>query len=317
MHEPSHRNCLPQLGGGFFLTDAGIETDLIFNRGFDLPCFASHTLFDTPDGRAGLEDYFRGYIELAREFRTGLILDTATWRAQPHWADDLGQSLARLQEVNEQAVAMAVALRDDADLDAPIVINAPIAPRGDAYRPDTLVGVDEARQYFAQQLGWLANTAIDMVTALTFNQIEEAAGFVLAASDVGLPAVVSFTVETDGRLPSGPTLQEAIEKVDSITSGSPAYFMVNCAHPEHFPPLNSEETWVRRVHGFRANASRLSHAELDESTDLHIGDPEELANLHMELLRRLPWINVVGGCCGCDVRHIAAIARARRREFLA
>lgn len=147
-----------------------------------------------------------------------------------------------------------------------------------------------------------------MVSALTFNQASEAAGFVRAAHTNGLPVVVSFTVETDGRLPDGQPLREAIEQVDAETGGEAAYFMVNCAHPDHFADALDGD-WARRIHGIRANASRLSHAELDEAPELDPGDPHELGRLYGDLLRRLPWLNVFGACCGSDLRHVRSIAR--------
>ncbi len=307
------RSGLPQLGGDFFLTDAGLESDLIFNHGIDIPAFAAHTLLAQEGGRAALTDYFSGFLALARDQDAGFVLDTVTWRANTHWVDELGTDEAGLRQANLDAVAFAEALRAAAGAGRPIVINAPIGPRGDAYRPERVIAADEAEAYFAQQLGWLAGTAADMVTALTFNQASEATGLVRAAQAVGLPAAVSFTVETDGRLPNGQALGDAIAEVDAATGGDAAYFMVNCAHPDHFAGvLDPATAWARRIRGVRANASRCSHAELDEAPELDAGDPDELAADYAGLTRRLPWLNIFGGCCGSDLRHVRAIARALR-----
>jgi len=190
-----------------------------------------------------------------------------------------------------------------------VVLNGVIGPRGDAYRPERRIDTADAEVYYAEQLGWLAATEADMVTGLTFNQASEAAGLVLAARTAGLPAAISFTVETDGRLPDGQPLREAIEQVDAETGAGAAYFMVNCAHPDHFAD-SMGGGWSRRIHGIRANASRKSHAELDEATNLDAGDPEELGRLYLELADRMPWLNIFGACCGADLRHVTSIARA-------
>ena len=305
---PDYRDNLPQLGGDLFLTDAGIETDLIFNRGIEIREFAAHTLLPDPTGRRALQDYFNGFIDLANSVGTGLILDTVTWKAHRHWADDLGESAAELHNANRIAVTLIANLRATARNVKPIVLNAPIGPRGDAYAPEQLIDADSAEIYYAEQLGWLAQTEIDMVTGLTFTQSSEAVGLVRAARTAELPCVVSFTVETDGRLPTGQPLREAIEHVDHETGRAPAYFMVNCAHPDHFTDALREGDWRKRIRGVRANASRCSHAELDEAEVLDSGDPAELGMQYAELRAAMPWLNVFGGCCGCDVRHVAAIA---------
>ena len=228
-----------------------------------------------------------------------------------HWAEDLGADENALRAANEDSIAFIAGLRDEFRSNAaPIVLNAVVGPRGDAYAPDAAVAAQEAEDYHAMQLGWLASTEVDMVTALTFTQADEATGFVRAARRVGLPAVVSFTVEIDGNLPTGQALEDAIHEVDEATDGAAAYFMVNCAHPDHFFHVFSDGDWVRRIRGLRCNASRKSHAELDESDVLDDGDPAELAKQYTSLLERMPWINVLGGCCGSDLRHVTEIARA-------
>ena len=161
--------------------------------------------------------------------------------------------------------------------------------------------------YHAEQIATFAETDLEMVTVLTLNYVEEAIGVVRAAEANGLPSAVSFTVETDGRLPSGQPLGEAIDQVDSETGGAPAYFMVNCAHPTHFEGELGGGAWCERIRGIRANASKMSHAELDESEDLDSGDPHELADGYERLRAKLPNLTVLGGCCGTDHRHVAAV----------
>lgn len=307
----SYRQHLPQLDGGLFLNDAGLETDLIFNHGIDIPEFAAHTLLTNEHGRTALQYYMEGFLSLAAETGMGFVLDTQTWRAQRHFAEDLGQDDASMRESNRAAVEFSSRLRDRYAANiGPIVLNGLIGPRGDAYAPDEEIAANEAQAYHGEQLRWLAETDVDMVTALTFTQADEAIGVVRGAKELGLPVVVSFTVELDGSLPTGQRLSDAIRAVDDATDGAAAYFMVNCAHPDHFAGLLGDEPWGRRIRGVRCNASRLSHAELDEAEVLDDGDPAELALDYAHLRTTMPWLNVFGGCCGSDLRHVTAIADA-------
>ncbi len=294
------------LGERTFVTDGGMETWLVFERRIELPCFASFPLLETDEGRAALHEYFAKYIDLARERGVGLLVDTPTWRANRDWGAELGYSDEQLVDVNRRAVAFMQGLRDG---DESIVISGCLGPRGDAYRPDALMSADEAERYHSTQIQTLAETGISVISALTLTYADEAIGIVRAARSAGIPVVISFTVETDGRLPSGQSLGDAIEEVDAATDGAAEYFMINCAHPTHFAHALSG-SWVDRVRGIRANASTRSHAELDESEELDAGDPAELAERYRELRELLPHANVVGGCCGTDHRHVAAIADA-------
>jgi S-methylmethionine-dependent homocysteine/selenocysteine methylase len=308
---PRYRNSLPQLFGDIFLADAGVETDLIFNHGIEIREFAAHTLLPIPEGRAALSRYFEGFLALANQQNTGFILDTVTWKAHRHWAEKLGATDDELKAANEDCVRFIADLRARFSGNAkPIVLNAVIGPRGDAYKPEAVISMDSAELYYAQQLGWLAATEIDMVTALTFNQGGEAAGLAKAARKVGLPAAISFTVETNGALPNGQSLPDAIIEVDAATDQYPAYYMVNCAHPDHFDGALLDAPWARRIRGIRANASRQSHAELDAAPALDAGNPHKLAQQYRALSNRMPWLNVFGGCCGSDLRHVTEIVRA-------
>jgi homocysteine S-methyltransferase len=306
-----YRNALPQMSGDVFLTDAGVETDLIFNHGIEIREFAAFTLLPTPEGRAGLTRYFEGFLDLARERNAGFILDSVTWKAHAHWAKSLGADTAELRAANEESIRFIADLRARYSANTkPIVLNAVIGPRGDAYRPEATIEMAAAEDYFSEQLGWLAGTDADMVSALTFNQSGEAAGLTRAARAVGMPVVISFTAETNGALPTGESLADAIARVDEATDSFPAYYMINCAHPDHFTGALPDAPWARRVRGIRANASRRSHADLDAAPELDRGDPQELAGQYRELAERLPWLNVFGGCCGSDLRHVSEIARA-------
>ena len=304
-------SALPQLAGDrVFLTDGGLETALIFHRGADLPLFAAFPLLDDPDGRAMLRDYFRPFLATASERGAGFLVDTVTWRANPDWADQLGYDADALDRVNRDAVAFARSLREEAgDAAPPILVSGVVGPRGDGYRADAQMTAAQAEDYHGPQIRSFAAAGADLIAAITMTYADEAVGIARAAADAGLPAAISFTVETDGRLPSAQALGEAIEQVDAETLGSPAYYMINCAHPTHFADVLAEGgAWRDRIAGVRANASAKSHAELDEASELDEGDPAELAAGYAELRSQLPNLNVVGGCCGTDSRHVAAVA---------
>jgi homocysteine S-methyltransferase len=307
----TYRNELPQLSGDFFLSDAGLETDLMFNQGIDIPDFATHTLLPKPEGREALARYFRKFLLLAHDLGAGFILETQTWKAHMRWADDLGATKNELIESTRNSVTFIKELRAEFSGNAgPIVLSGVVGPCGDAYAPEELLTAREAEDYHAQQIGWLAETDVDMISAFTLTQCDEAIGIVRAAQGVGVPAVISFTLETDGKLPTGQTLEDAITAVDEATGQGAAYFMVNCAHPTHFSHILEDAAWSRRIRGICCNASSKSHAELDQSDTLDDGDPVEFGQQHKELKEKLPWLNVFGGCCGCDFRHVSAITRA-------
>ena len=302
---------LPQLDR-LFVTDAGLETDLIYNRGVELPCFASIVLLRSDEGRRELEDYFRSYLDLARRLDLGCLLETASWRASPDWAVELGLTQEELDGLNRESVQLICSLRDEYQPESrPVVVSGCIGPRGDGYDPGRLMSAGEAETYHSHQAQLLASAGADLLSAITMTNVEEAIGIAKAAERLGVPVVISFTVETDGRLPTSETLASAVTRTDDATGGYPAYYMINCAHPTHFLSALSEGArWAERIGGVRANASRCSHAELDRMTELDDGDPAELAELYVRLRQILPNLNVIGGCCGTDIRHVTAIAEA-------
>jgi homocysteine S-methyltransferase len=301
---------LPQLSGGrTFVTDGGLETDLIFNHGINLPEFASFPLIDDANRVPVLFDYYEGYYAIARERDSGFILDTPTWRANRDWGERLGYDPVRLADVNKRWAEAAAELRGRWDDSVPVVLSGNIGPRGDGYVPGEQMSAAQAASYHGEQIATFAQTELDMVTALTVNYVEEAVGVAHAAAEHGLPSVISFTVETDGRLPTGQPLSEAVDQVDAETGAAPAYFMVNCAHPTHFEEALDADVCRTRIRGVRANASKMSHAELDAAEELDAGDPDELADGYERLRARLPNLAVLGGCCGTDHRHVAAVTR--------
>jgi homocysteine S-methyltransferase len=306
---PKYRHQLPQLNGCLFLTDGGLETTLIFHEGWDLPVFQAFVLLETERGRAALRAYFDRYVEMAVKHRMGFILESPTWRANPDWAAKIGYGRNTLADLNCAAINLMRQIRDVHETEhMSVVISGCIGPRGDGYDPGTMMSPEEAEAYHGWQVGALCEAGADLVSGFTMNNVNEAIGVTRAAQRAKVPCVISFTVETDGRLPSGDGLSEAIDAVDAATHEGPAYFMINCAHPTHFDHvLESNARWMKRLRGLRANSSRRSHAELDNSPELDIGNPVELGAQYSDLRRRFPHINVLGGCCGTDHRHVECI----------
>lgn len=313
----TYRKALPQLNGKLFLTDGGIETTLIFLEGLELPDFAAFHLLKTLEGEQVLHRYYLTYADLAKRYKTNLILESATWRANPDWATKLGYTSGDLADANQKAIHLLEKIRakyENENMD--VVISGCIGPRGDGYIPSQVMTAQEAKQYHNEQIKTFSDTPADMVTAITMNYTDEAIGISLAAKQIHMPVAISFTVETDGNLPTGQSLKDAIEQTDNATGFYPAYYMINCAHPTHFEKiLSTEEPWLKRIVGVRANASVKSHEELNESSELDIGNPEELGLQYARLTTLLPQFNVMGGCCGTDCRHIEQIAKACRPLF--
>lgn len=304
---------LPHQTAELFLTDGGLETSLIFLDGMELPYFAAFHLLNSSEGRNKLKNYYRRYLNIAKDFQKAFILDSPTWRANPDWIQKLGYPKSAVYDMNESAIALIQELQQEYEgVISNIVINGCIGPRGDGYNPGTMMTMDEAQTYHAQQTEAFRRAGVDMVSAITMNYVEEAIGITHAAAAADVPVVISFTVETDGRLPTGMALQHAIEQVDKNTASKPVYYMINCAHPTHFlQPLEAgkDSAWVKRIQGIRANASCKSHAELDEATELDRGNLAELATLNQQLKRGWKHLNVFGGCCGTDEQHILEITR--------
>lgn len=304
----AYRHDLPQLTT-VFLTDSGLETDLVFNHGVDLPEFAAFPLVDDAAGRQLLQRYFADHVAIAMDHGVGIVLEAPTWRASPGWGARLGYDAAALRRINHDCVDLVADARAHASV--PVVVSAAIGPEGDGYRPSHYLTTGEARDYHAPQLEFLADSNADMVHAMTMTYIAEALGLVESAHAVELPVAVSFTVETDGTLPDGTNLSDAIRAVDDATGGAPVYYGINCAHPTHFTTiLDSGAEWTTRLRCLRANASTMSHAELDEAEELDAGNPAELAAQYAGLRARHRDLTVLGGCCGTDTRHVSAIANA-------
>lgn len=299
---------LPETGQ-FFVTDAGLETELVFMDEWDIPEFCAATLLETPQGRKRLRHYYNDFIALAEKHSCGLLLETPTWRLNPDWAEKLGYTSADRRRLNFAAVHMLQDLRLATSLPSEqFLVSGNLGPRFDGYKADRLMHPEEAAAYHEEQIGILSDAGADCVSALTITNSNEAAGIAMAARDAGVPIVISFTVETDGRLPSEESLQEVIETVDRLAPDTVSYYGINCAHPAHFQDtLPADMPWLERIGFIRANASTMSHAELDNCAELDSGDPDDLAERYKALKALLPGLRVFGGCCGTDIRHVSRI----------
>lgn len=291
------------LDGTDWVTDGGLETDLIFNRGIDLPEFASFPLLEDASGTEALRSYFTEYVAIAAAAGAGALLETPTWRANGDWGAVLGYDAAALDRVNQTSVAFVRDVLDGAGLVRTAVSGA-IGPRGDGY----LAGgtdADEAAAYHLPQATSFAAAGADLVHAMTMTGAAEAIGVVRAARSAGIPVAVSFTVETDGSLPDGTTLAGSIARVQAEAPAD--WYGVNCAHPTHLAGALDGAEWQQQLTWFRPNASTLSHAELDEMEVLDTGDLDLLTTSTASLRRATPGVRVLGGCCGTDSRHVAAL----------
>jgi len=311
-----HRHSLPQASPPVFLTDGGIETTLIFHEGWELPDFAAFELLRTEAGTETLRRYYSRYAEMAVRHGAGLVLESATWRASEDWGRRLGYTAGTLAAANRAAIAVLEEVRAEfGSARTPVVISGCVGPRGDGYVPSLVMSAVEAERYHDAQVATFTTSAADMVTAITMNYEAEAIGIARAARHAGMPVAISFTVETDGHLPTGQTLAAAIRAVDAATDGYVSYYMINCAHPSHFEgELRSGAPEFARIRGLRANASSKSHAELNESLELDSGDPEALGAEYARICEVMPQLSIFGGCCGTDHRHVERIAEAVMRD---
>ena len=283
-----------------WVTDGGLETDLLFHRGVELPDFAAFPLVEDERARV-LREYYVDYVTIAAAAGAGVVLETATWRANPDWGQRLGYDAAALDRVNRAAVELV----RDVDTDGvPVRISGVVGPRGDGY----VTGghrADDAAAYHHAQCASFAAAGADLVHAMTISEPAEAVGVVRAARGAGLPVGISFTVETDGRLPDGTALADAVRLVDEVAP--PDWYGVNCAHPTHVVPALDGGTWQERLRVYRPNASTLTHKELDAVEELDEGDRGLLNATTWALLDLLPSVDTLGGCCGTDASHVAAL----------
>ena len=299
-----------QRNGRIFLTEGGIETELMYRHGFELPEFAVFPLLDDPRAVAVMRDMYRSYLDVVARHGLAALIGGLDYRASPDWAGRLGYSASALADANLACIQF---LRDAAAEYAQDVPEALVAgivgPRGDAYQLNRTITAAEAEDYHATQLETLGRAGVDLAWALTLNSVPEAVGVARAAARLGVPLAISLTLDGTARLKSGPTLAEAIEAIDAATDASPAFYSINCSHPLEFEPALTDGAWLQRLRGLRPNASSMDKIALCKLGHLEEGDPPELAGMMADLARRLPHLDIWGGCCGTWDRHLDHIAR--------
>jgi homocysteine S-methyltransferase len=312
---PDALAAVPQSRGALFLTDGGLETTLVTERGLQLPQSAAFPLLADERGRQLLTDYYRPYLALAaRTPGAGFVLETPTRRASIDWGDLLGYDEAALAAINRQAGEFCQQLRRTwaPRIEGDLVVAGLIGPRADGAGTDGPDRADEAARYHQPQAEALRQGGVDMLIGVSLTGSAEAIGIARAAAAAGLPVGLSFTLGPDGRLPGGEGLGDAIERVDAVASA--AYFGIDRAHPGQVEAaLTGAGAWRGRIRAVRAHASAQSHAEQDASRALDAGDPDDLARQVLRLREPLPSLNVLGGCCGTGEAHLKAIARAWTR----
>lgn len=301
---------LPQMNGRDMTTGVGIETWLQYVDGFELRHFCLFEILDDKRGVACLTDYHRKLVEAAIVHGFGVINEGLHYRASRDWGKLIGYSREGLEEINIRGIEFYKDfVREYDSPETPMIVGGMIGPRGDAYDTGHTLDAAEAEDYHSEQILTLKKAGADQITAATISSVEEAIGITRAAKATDIPAVISFFVKKGGNLSSGETLEEAITKVDAATGNAPAYYMINCTHPDEFEPALTPGDWTQRLGGFMPNAVAMETLDLCKLGHLEDGDPEELGGQMADLARRFPHIHVWGGCCGTDGRHIGQIAQ--------
>jgi S-methylmethionine-dependent homocysteine/selenocysteine methylase len=295
------------------LTDGGIETRIMFETGITLPPYVQVTgLVKDPAGGPVLCRIYESYIAAARSFGLPVVIGTPTFRASMNFVLQAGlDGTGAVRRLNADAAAMHREIRAQSD-HRPIYIAGVIGPSGDAYRPEESLSAEEAREYHSLQAGTLAQSGVDFLYAPTFPAVEEALGAAMAMGATGLPHVVSFVLERNGRVLDGTPLHAAIERIDAAASPAPLFYSISCVHPSiAATALRDEAVFsnlvARRLNEFKANSSPLSPEELVQ-LDHPEGDDPDLFAAEMWKIHEDFGLRVLGGCCGTDDRHIRALA---------
>jgi homocysteine S-methyltransferase len=291
-------------------TAGGFETWMQYVDGFELRHFCGFELLNDARGVICLRDYHRKVVEAAVANGFGVINEGLHYRASRDWGELTGYSRDALEEINIRGIQFYQDFaREYASPETPMPVGGVIGPRGDAYNVGRTPDAAEAEDYHSEQILTFQKAGADHVTAMTFSSVEEAIGLVRAAKSASMPVIVSFILPNGGRLSGGETLENAINRVDAATGNVPEYYMTNCTHPTEFEPGLTAGEWSARLGGFMPNAVAMETLDLCKLGHLEDGDPEALGAQMASLAQRFPHINVWGGCCGTDGRHIHQITR--------
>jgi homocysteine S-methyltransferase len=301
---------LPQLNGHLMTSGGGFETWMQYVDGFTLRHFCGFELLNDKRGEACLRDYHRKLVEAAVANGFGVINEGVHYRASRDWGALTGYSREGLEEINIRGIEFYRDFaREYGSAETPMLVGGVIGPRGDAYNIGRTPDAAEAEDYHSEQIATFRKAGASHITAMTFSSVEEAIGLARAAKAAEMPVVVSFIVGRGGRLLGGETIEEAFTRVDAATGSAPAYYMINCTHPTEFVPGLTDGVWTKRLGGFLPNAVAMETLDLCKLGHLEDGDPAELGGQMAELAKWFPHVNVWGGCCGTDGRHIGEITR--------
>ena len=297
------------------LTDAGLETVLVFEEGLDLPHFAAFPLLDSDEGRVVLRRYYEPFLRLARDRGSAFVLSSPTWRANPDWGELLGYDDKALAELNGRAVAFLEQVRDEVmpaeERDA-VVIEGCIGPRSDAYSPTLRMDAASAAEYHGFQLPSVCRCRLRAGVS-TDAQLPGGSDRSRSRGSNGRPSDRGQLHRRDRRT----VAERRFDRASDPRRGRGNRRHRPLLHDQLRPPQPLRSCGAalkgqarRRIHGLRANASMKSHAELDAAEDLDAGDPTDLARRYVALRRELPELHVLGGCCGTNLSHVTAISRA-------
>lgn len=301
----------PREDGLLYLTEGGTETEVMYRHGHALREFAMFELMDNPQAVDDLRDMYRRYLETAAKHGFGAMISGFDYRASPDWGAKLGYSAEALREMQLKCIDFLQEVSMPYTDELPrVAIAGCVGPRGDAYSLNRTITAETAEEYHSTQMETLKECGVDLVWAATINNIPEAVGISRAAASAGLPVNIAFTLTSDHRLRSGPSLKEAVEATDAEAgSARPDSFGINCSHPDEFEPALEPGDWTRRIRSLRPNAAKMDKVSLCKLGHIEEGDPEELGRQMGDLARRLPEVDIWGGCCGSWDKHLDRIAR--------
>lgn len=304
--------------GRYYITEGGIETEIMYKWGFEMPHFAMFPLLDNPKAAEAIRGMYRRYLDVVAKYGHNALIGGFDYRASPDWGALLGYSAQSLHEANLQSIQF---LRDVAaeyknDIQE-CLVNGVIGPRGDAYLTKNVMSRAEAADYHSAQLSTLKDADVDLAWALTFGDPEEAIGVINAARQLSLPVAVAFSLDDSSRLNTGVEFADAVKRVDAETDGYAEFFALNCSHPEEFLPAISDDDWMQRVRCFRPNAAKMDKISLCKLGHLEEGDPVELGAQMHAVQQRYPHIDIWGGCCGTCETHLEQIVSRLPRTSVA
>ncbi len=297
-----------QQAGRYFITEGGIETEIMYKWGFEMPHFAMFPLLDNPQAAAAIKGMYRRYLDVVAKYKQSALIGGFDYRASPDWGNLLGYSASALRDANLQSIQFLrdVAEEYKSDIDQALFSGC-VGPRGDAYQTKNTMDRYQAAEYHAIQLETLKLANVDLAWALTFGDPEEAIGVCMAAESLDIPLAVSFSLDSSHHLNTGGSFSKAVEYVDEQTNNFPEFYSLNCSHPDEFNPAIKQGKWINRVRCFRPNATKMDKISLCKLGHLEEGDPVELGYQMSDLHSRFPHIDIWGGCCGTCDTHLEQI----------